>query len=92
MFLSKNYQSAIYYYCGKKYMIPILIKKGLKPCILKVFDHNQNDITIKIIEFAGPNVDFYNMDITPNKLGYTNLCITTEDETLIFDANDCIKL
>lgn len=90
--ITKNCNLATYYYCDKTYKIPIFIEKGIKPCISQAYDENRKNITSKIIEIAGPNVDFYNMNITPENLGYCRLYINTDDTDYVFDKKDNIKL
>jgi len=49
------------------------------------------DITYTIIPYMGPNHNFYNMNITPNDLGYNNLNFTINNKIYKFNNNDLIK-
>jgi len=43
--------------------------------------HEKENITEKVIQYAGPNEDFFNTDITPMILGYSGIKLT------VFDIN-----
>lgn len=71
-----------FYLNGERYKIPIVVNKsGLdknEPPLM-VIDHNEQDITQKILEFMGPNYDFYGMFLKPKHLNQKNLNFMLND-------------
>lgn len=71
-----------FYLNGERYKIPIVVNKsGLdknEPPLM-VLDHNEQDITQNILEFMGPNYDFYGMCLRPKHFGQKNLNFMLDD-------------
>lgn len=89
---SKDIFTVKYKYNGKKYLIPIIVKRGPKPVIQKVVDENGNDITKEFSKYYGPYANFNGISLTPKLLGYKYLVISYNDETKNFNTNDVISL
>lgn len=60
---------------------------------LCIKDDNDNDITEKILMYAGPNMDFNGLNLCPKDFGYSKIDLY-EDGIFItsFDSNNIIKL
>lgn len=89
---------AKYYHNSTMYKVPIVVKRGPKIDIEKVVHvHNDErehgeDVTLKILHYAGPNKDFHNMNITPKMLGYKVLIFTIDGEEKTIEENEVIKI
>lgn len=85
----KNCYYTEFYHSSNLYRVPLLITRGImdKP---QFKDINGVDISDQILPFAGPNYNFYGMDITPQFFNLTELTvIRNEVETKIY-ANEKI--
>ena len=80
-----------YFVHSQKYTFPVHVKTGFKHCITRAQADDKHDITTKIIQLAGPNVDFYGAKIKVTQLGYKKITISVDDEELVFNQNDIIK-
>jgi hypothetical protein len=73
--------SVPFYLNGEHYKIPIIVSRynteNKKP--LMVLNKNEEDITKEILQYMGPNYDFYGMSIKPKQLNQENLNFMLED-------------
>lgn len=84
-----------YYHNNLRYCYPLVIKKGPKNDY-KIFTDGK-DITAQILPYFGPNVDLYQLQLTPKMLGYSSLQIERqnvegENRSVVFQANEKILL
>lgn len=59
---------------------------------IKMIDDEDNNITNKMLKYAGPNYDFHSMIYTPNDFGYKSITVY-EDDTKIktfFDKDEIV--
>jgi hypothetical protein len=71
-----------FYLNGKTYKIPIVENKSSldsKQPPLMILDNNENEVTQNVIDFMGPNNDFYGMILKPKHLNYKSLVFMMED-------------
>jgi hypothetical protein len=71
-----------FYLNGKTYKIPIVENKSSldsKEPPLMILDNNENEVTQNVVEFMGPNNDFYGMILKPKHLNYKSLVFMMED-------------
>jgi hypothetical protein len=71
-----------FYLNGKTYKIPIVENKSSldsKQSPLMILDNNENEVTQNVVEFMGPNNDFYGMILKPKHLNYKSLVFMMED-------------
>jgi len=59
----------------------IISKPRPLPLILQISNHNNEDITNKILPHLGPNYDWYNVRLTPSILGEKLLCFELSNGT-----------
>jgi hypothetical protein len=69
------------------YTFPIIIKMGPKPYISSITSEGV-DVYEIVSPYLGPNVDFFNLQLTPSMLGYNQLTIISDDVELNFEKND----
>lgn len=80
-----------YFVNSQKYTFPVCLKIGFKHCITRCIADDKHDVTNKIIQLSGPNVDFYGVKIKVSQLGYKKITISVDDEELVFESNDFIQ-
>jgi hypothetical protein len=71
-----------FYLNGKTYKIPIIENKSSldsKQPPLMILDNNENEVTQNVIDFMGPNNDFYGIILKPKHLNYKSLVFMMED-------------
>lgn len=85
-----------FYLDGETYKIPIVVPRfslNKKQSPLMILNKNEDDIMSNIIQFMGPNNDFYGMVLKPCHLGEKNLNFMMEDGSeMIVEENDMIIL
>lgn len=85
-----------YYLNGEKYKIPIVVTKLLKDKKyppLMVLNQNEEDITQDIIDYMGPNYDFYGMFLKPSYLNQSNLNFMMNDGSeMNIEENDIMAI
>jgi hypothetical protein len=91
--LSKNYIKVGYYYHNTYYEIPIKVERGPKKFeILSIKNENNEIITNKILPLFGPDLNLYNLNITPKILGYKSINVFCSDQkNYFFDEKSVIK-
>lgn len=93
--VNKNVYKLEYYHNNTQYYIPIILKKGRKPYVSKIIGVNNDvsiDVSNEIGKYLGPNVDFFNQNITPKMFGYERLIIYVNDIEKIFENDENIKI
>lgn len=97
----KNTYILSYYHNFNKYLIPIKVHRGYSKISEYKFyacesDYNMNsdnvDITEEMSKFLGPNYDFHGLKLTPCDLGYKNIRIDKDRESVVFTEFDSITL
>lgn len=71
-----------FYLNGKTYKFPIVVNKNYlhsKQPPLMILDNNENEVTQNVIDFMGPNNDFFGMILKPKHLNYKSLVFMMED-------------
>lgn len=77
---------------GIKYKLLYQVKNHPKPFINKITDEHDQDITQKILKYAGINMDFSGIKIYPKYFGFNQVKVYEDDEIKIFERDDEIKL
>lgn len=72
--VKKNHYEIQYVLHDNLYKIKTQVKRG-PSSILRVMDHQQNDITEEMRSYWGPNEDFHGQSIRPFDLGYEKIRI-----------------
>lgn len=83
---SKNTYGIPFYHNGSWYKLPIILKRGPKPSIGFIKDENGEDVTEDMIQFMGPNLDFYNMKPSVRDFGYKKLIIEIDGNIKEFNG------
>lgn len=78
--IEKNIYEIEYQLNDKIYTIVFKHKRGPSP-ILQVFNENEEDVTDKILEYAGPEYNFHGHKFTPKYWGYKSLTFDLDDGT-----------
>lgn len=71
-----------FYLNGENYKIPIIVSRfnfDNKQPPLMILNKKEQDITKEILQYMGPNYDFYGMALKPKHLNQTNLNFMLED-------------
>ena len=96
MTYNKEYITIPYVYNGKQYL-NLIERKGKINNIFKVFDGDGQEITEFFKAIAGPNMNFNNTIVTPNKLSMDSVKIISVENNLnfvtrFFSGDQIIKL
>src|SRR5690349_10430875 len=73
-----------YYFRKKWFNIMFPLKRGLSTYINCNNEH--------VNSFIGPNKDFHRQEYKPSDFGLSEITVTFEEENIIFNKNDVIKL
>lgn len=94
--VGKHFYLVEYYHNMNWYYIPVFVKKGPKPIIEEAYTIKENrkiNHTELIKKIAGPNVDFYGMNIHPTHLGIKEeLCIKTDSGEKRIASTEILKI
>lgn len=93
LLIKQNKKCYISYYDGvTKYTVVFEPKRG--PCqFCQVLNDENEDVTNKIREYAGPSHNFHNVKTSPSLLGYISLTFYMRNgEVKIFRENEIISI
>lgn len=88
--VNKNNYEIQYILHDNIYKVKTKVRRGPSP-IIRIMDHQQNDITNEIRTYLGPNEDFHGQSLKPLDLGYEKIhFILRHGKEVEFDINDPI--
>ena len=89
---SKNFYLVEYFHNTSWYYIPVISKRGPKPIITLAYT-KESEYTDFIKKVAGPNVDFYNLELSPRQLGIeAELIINVDGNEKKFNPDEIINI
>ena len=86
----KNLKYINWYIYENFYKIPIIFNFH-NDIEIESITTNDIDITSEVLPYMGPNYNFYNMNISPKDLQYSNLKFIINDKEYNFNDNELIK-
>lgn len=77
---------------GENYIVVLPVKRGVRA--IQKISCDGKDETCKMMEFLGPNNDFFGQKLCPSDFGYENIEIEmlVPEKTLLFSCNEIILL
>lgn len=82
-----------YKYCGQSYVIPSKIKRGPYSSKIKMIQNEKNEnISLQIIPYLGPNEDWHYQHYTPKYFGHKTIKIylNEKEEVTEIDENEVL--
>jgi hypothetical protein len=83
----------VFYYNGVN-MYAIRFQKCIKTrTVLEVYSGIEENVTEKILAYAGPYLNFHGIPTTPKLLGYEKLTFRfLDDNVMIFNSTDIMRI
>lgn len=86
----RNHYVVPYKYGTQSYKI-LCKRNRTRQRILKIVDHQNEDVTEIVKPYMGPNMDFHGMQLSPNDLGFEKITFEMlSGEIKTYDTNDII--
>ena len=90
--IKKNTYELSYSVNGKFFKYRFKLEKGPSK-VLQIIDNNNNDVTLKIFPYLGPQYDFHQHKYTPKDFNYSELSFNLfNGKELTFKENEIIEL